>query len=87
MKAVSGGAKMVREGDCGTRDWETSSRVRAIETKPESERISAASRTAWLGREEERERSERRMRETSSGAAIDRGYGELQESKEVFFFE
>lgn len=62
---------MVREGECTARVWETSSRVRAIETKPESDRISAASRMVSEEREETKERRERSQRETRSEAAID----------------
>lgn len=72
-KAASGGAKMVREGDFRVRVWETSWRVRAMETWPESVRISEASRTVSEGREEERERREKRARKDIIGseAAID----------------
>ncbi|PON45785.1 hypothetical protein PanWU01x14_256600, partial [Parasponia andersonii] len=70
--AASVGAKIVREGEFRARVRETSSRVRAMETKPESERISEASVMVSEGSGEERERRQRRVRETmTSEAAID----------------
>ena len=72
VKAASAGAKIVRVGAFRVRVWETSSRVRAMESKPESERISEASMIVTVEREEERERRERRVRESRSQAtAID----------------
>lgn len=65
---------MVRDGDCTVRVSETISRVRAMETKPESERISAASRMVSEGRGETKGRRERRKRETRGEAAIDGEY-------------
>lgn len=50
-----------------------SSSVRAMETKPLSDKISAASRTVSEGKGEEREKRERRMREMKSVEAIDGG--------------
>lgn len=72
-KAASVGAKTVRVGgDARVRVWETRERVRDMETWPESERISAASRTVLEGRGEARGRRERRPRKAiRSEAAID----------------
>lgn len=61
MKAGSAGEKMVRDD----RDWrrgvsEIRLRVRAMERKPESERIRAASRRILEGSGEEREKREKK---------------------------
>lgn len=61
-KAGSAGENIVRDGDWRSRDFERRFRVRAMETKPESERISEASRRVWEGIGEESENRERRMR-------------------------
>lgn len=55
LKAESEGAKTVAEGDCSRRVSATSSSVRAMETKPESVRTSAASIMASRGRATERD--------------------------------
>lgn len=53
----------MREGEAfRVRVWETSSRVRAMDSKPESERISEASMRVSEDRGEEREIRERRVR-------------------------
>lgn len=60
---MSEGAKTVRERVLGgARVCDASSRLRAMASKPDRERISAASRMAEEGREEEREGNNRRWR-------------------------
>jgi len=56
LNAESEGAKTVAEGDCSKSVSATTSSVRAIETKPESERTSAASNMASRGRAPAREK-------------------------------
>lgn len=51
------------EGECPRKVSAMTSRVRAIETKPESARTSAASKMASLGREDDRGKTKETVKE------------------------
>lgn len=73
LKAESEGAKTVAEGDCSRRVSATISSVSAMETYPESERTSEASKMASRGRARPKEKRPkgRRRRRSGSEDAID----------------
>ncbi|KAK7357678.1 hypothetical protein VNO80_16973 [Phaseolus coccineus] len=63
LNAESDGAKTVAEGDCSKSVSATTSSVRAMETKPESERTSAASNMASRRRSPARENERMKKKE------------------------